>query len=244
MASCLPEGQGVYSVNMDWLCDIEQKFTVEQLAQGYIEIVQKIQAKGPYYFCGYSFGGLVAYEMAVRLIDEGDCVNLVALLDTPNPALMANLSKADSTRYRRTYLIDRLGKYAGHLRRADIGAFARRGFAFVVSRLGRFFMPAIKTGFRTINKPLPRPLRANDPGFQRAGQAYSPKRYTRSLVLFRVQDRGPEDDDDLSMGWDACVTCGVEVHVVPGDHIDMMIMPSAGIIARQLSVHLGRPFES
>jgi thioesterase domain-containing protein len=53
----------------------------------------------------------VAYEIAMRLIDEGESAGLVALLDTPNPALISNLSVSDSAQFRKTYLIDRLKKY-------------------------------------------------------------------------------------------------------------------------------------
>jgi thioesterase domain-containing protein len=40
------------------------------------------QPEGPYYLCGYSFGGLVAFEMARRLCQSGDKVGLVGLFDT------------------------------------------------------------------------------------------------------------------------------------------------------------------
>jgi thioesterase domain-containing protein len=40
------------------------------------------------------------------------------------------------------------------------------------------------------------------------------------------------------MGWDACVTGGVKVHVVPGGHVDMMIMPSVRAVADNLAAFL------
>jgi thioesterase domain-containing protein len=238
IAAALPVGQSVYAVDMEWLCDVEQEFTVEQLAAFYLDGIRKIQRSGHYYFCGYSFGGLVAYEMAMRLIDAEGGAGLVALLDTPNPALISNLSQADSAQFRKAYLMDRLKKYVIQLVQGDFKTFTRRGLAFIISRLGRFFMPAVKTGFRMVNIPVPAKFRASDPGFLKAWQSYVPKRYARSLVCFRVQDRGPEHDRDPSMGWDACVMGGVQVHIVPGDHVDMMIMPSAGVIAEKLATYL------
>src|ERR1700722_6596575 len=111
MATVLPEGQPVYAIDMEWLSHVEQEFTIEQLAPFYLNIIRKIQRSGPYYFCGYSFGALVAYEMAMRLIDEGDCADLVAMLDSPNPAMLSNLSGTDAVQFRKTYLTDRLKKY-------------------------------------------------------------------------------------------------------------------------------------
>lgn len=238
MVAALPEGQPVYAIDMESLGESGQEFTIEQLAPIYLEIVRSIQSKGPYYFCGYSFGGLVAYEMAQRLIDEGDSATLVGLLDATNPAMLLNLSQSDAAEFHKTYLLDRLKKYRDSLMRGDLKAFAGRGLAFIVARLGKLFTPALKVGFRMFNKPLPQTFRYNDPVFQRAWRAYVPKQYAKSLVVFRVDERGPEHDRDPSMGWDACVTNGVQVHVVPGGHVDMMRMPSVRVIAEKLATYL------
>jgi thioesterase domain-containing protein len=238
MAAALPEGQSVYAIDMEWLCDLTECFTVEQLAAFYLVGIRKIQRNGPYYFCGYSFGGLVAYEIAVRLTDEGESANLVALLDVPNPALMSNLSRVESSQFRKAYLSDRFRKYGRQLMRGDIKAIADRGLGFVTSRTRRFFMPSVKMGFRIVNRRLPGSLRGYDPGFLNAWRGYTPKRYTKRLVCFRVQDRGPEHDRDLSMGWDAYASGGVQVHIVPGRHTDMLRMPHARAIADKLTVYL------
>ena len=56
--------------------------SVEAMAAAYLKEVQAQQPNGPYYLCGYSFGGLVAFEMARRLRDSGEEVGLVGLFDT------------------------------------------------------------------------------------------------------------------------------------------------------------------
>ncbi len=56
--------------------------TVEAMAADYLREVKARQPDGPYYLCGYSFGGLVAFEMARRLCESGDEVALVGLFDT------------------------------------------------------------------------------------------------------------------------------------------------------------------
>ena len=55
---------------------------VEAMAAEYLQEVKARQPEGPYYLCGYSFGGLVAFEMARRLWESGDEVGLVGLFDT------------------------------------------------------------------------------------------------------------------------------------------------------------------
>jgi thioesterase domain-containing protein len=238
MVTALREGQPVYGINMEWLIEASQDFTVEQVATFCLEVVRKIQKEGPYCFCGYSFGGLVAYEMARQLSDGNDSARLVALLDAPNPALVANLSEADSAQFRKTYLFDRLKKYGLHLMRGEIKSFTGRGLAFVTSRAGQFFMPAIKKAFRIINQPLPIVLRSNDPGFLKAWNSYVPKNYSKEIVCFRVEERGPEHGPDPSMGWEACVNGRIRVHVVPGGHVDMMSVPSVSVVANKLSDYL------
>ena len=56
--------------------------TVEAMAAEYVKVVKAHQPDGPYNLCGYSFGGLVAFEMARRLRESGDEVALVGLFDT------------------------------------------------------------------------------------------------------------------------------------------------------------------
>jgi thioesterase domain-containing protein len=52
------------------------------MAAEYLRGVKARQPNGPYYLCGYSSGGLVAFEIAQRLRDSGDEVALVGLFDT------------------------------------------------------------------------------------------------------------------------------------------------------------------
>jgi amino acid adenylation domain-containing protein len=60
--------------------------TVEAMAVEYLREIKARQPEGPYHLCGYSFGGLVAFEMARRLRESGDEVGLVGLFDTmPSP---------------------------------------------------------------------------------------------------------------------------------------------------------------
>jgi acyl-coenzyme A synthetase/AMP-(fatty) acid ligase/thioesterase domain-containing protein/acyl carrier protein len=61
--------------------------TVEAMAVEYLRAIKACQPQGPYCLCGYSFGGLVAFEMARRLKQSGDSVSFVGLFDTMPTAL-------------------------------------------------------------------------------------------------------------------------------------------------------------
>jgi non-ribosomal peptide synthetase component F/thioesterase domain-containing protein/acyl carrier protein len=56
--------------------------SIEAMAADYLRAIKKSQPNGPYYLCGYSSGGLAAFEIARRLSESGDEVGLVGLFDT------------------------------------------------------------------------------------------------------------------------------------------------------------------
>ncbi len=73
--------------------------TVHEIARHFIEEMRSVRPHGPYLLGGYSFGGIVAYEMAQQLHDAGEEVPLLALFDTYDPLEYA----ADMARGARWY---------------------------------------------------------------------------------------------------------------------------------------------
>jgi len=63
----------------------EQVGSLEQMAHLYIRMMRRVQPTGPYLLGGWSLGGLLAWEMARQLMDEGQEIGLLALLDTHPP---------------------------------------------------------------------------------------------------------------------------------------------------------------
>ncbi|CAF1246238.1 unnamed protein product [Adineta steineri] len=60
--------------------------SIETMAEQYIFQMKRIQPTGPYYLLGYSFGGLVAYEMARQLYEKHQTtVESLILIDPPIP---------------------------------------------------------------------------------------------------------------------------------------------------------------
>ncbi|MGZ8941903.1 MAG: non-ribosomal peptide synthetase [Methylobacter sp.] len=55
---------------------------LEDLADHYIKEMQQVQPHGPYHLLGFSFGGIIAYEMACQLAANGCQVSFLGLLDT------------------------------------------------------------------------------------------------------------------------------------------------------------------
>ena len=55
---------------------------VRELATHYVKLISEEQRHGPYFLGGYSYGGLLAYEMASLLTEHNQRVDFVAMIDT------------------------------------------------------------------------------------------------------------------------------------------------------------------
>jgi acetoacetyl-CoA synthetase len=83
MVGALQAGRPVYGLQARGL-DGEQapQDRVEEIAANYVEQMRRVQPHGPYAVTGYSFGGLVAIEIAQQLLRAGERIELLCLLDT------------------------------------------------------------------------------------------------------------------------------------------------------------------
>jgi thioesterase domain-containing protein len=58
---------------------------IQKIVKMYIAAVKRLQPKGPYLLGGWSAGGVLAYEMSRQLVQEGERVNKLILIDSPYP---------------------------------------------------------------------------------------------------------------------------------------------------------------
>ncbi|MCF7806667.1 MAG: amino acid adenylation domain-containing protein, partial [Simkaniaceae bacterium] len=59
--------------------------TVKEMAEHYLSLIRKAQKTGPYRLGGWSFGGVVAYEMALQLQKMGESLLPLIMIDSPAP---------------------------------------------------------------------------------------------------------------------------------------------------------------
>jgi amino acid adenylation domain-containing protein/FkbH-like protein len=80
------EDRPIYGLSNPYFNDLNKQFTsLKEMACKYIKVIQKIQKQGPYLLAGWSFGGVVAFEMAQQLQQMGKEVNQVILIDSFHP---------------------------------------------------------------------------------------------------------------------------------------------------------------
>lgn len=73
--------------------------TVKAIAAHFIREMRTVRPHGPYLLGGYSFGGIVAYEMARQLRAEGEDIPLLAMFDTYAPTEFKKVMKEETRFY-------------------------------------------------------------------------------------------------------------------------------------------------
>ncbi|NJO16202.1 MAG: acyltransferase domain-containing protein [Thioploca sp.] len=92
LAHYLDLEQPVYGLQAKGLDGQEEPLTqVEDMAKEYLNALQRIQPHGPYLLGGWSFGGVVAFEMAQQLRKQDQQVALLALFDIGPPLKISQL---------------------------------------------------------------------------------------------------------------------------------------------------------
>lgn len=72
----------IYGIQMMGLKEGEKPLTtIDEIARQNINWIKQIQPSGPYRLIGFSFGGLVVYEMIKQIESAGDQIDYAAILD-------------------------------------------------------------------------------------------------------------------------------------------------------------------
>ena len=101
LVSYLEPNQPAYGIQSQALLPEQTALTrVEDMARYYLSDVRAVQPHGPYHLLGYSFGGLIAFELARQLHSFGDSIGLVGMLDTRKMAPMTIVGGPESQKKR------------------------------------------------------------------------------------------------------------------------------------------------
>ena len=76
----------VYGLNCPYMKNPQEMIcSLEELTPSYLAEVRRRQPQGPYYFGGWSAGGVCAFDAAQQLDREGEKVEKLVLIDSPFP---------------------------------------------------------------------------------------------------------------------------------------------------------------
>ena len=107
LAHHLGTDQPVYGFqSLDFDLDRDPHTSLEAMASRYVDNLLEARPEGPYLLAGWSFGGLVAYEMAQELHGRGREVELLVLFDCRLPMTAKMLTDLEPSLLRATLLFD------------------------------------------------------------------------------------------------------------------------------------------
>lgn len=233
LARYLGPDQPVYGLQAQGLDGKQARHTrVEDLAAHYIREIRNFQPEGPYNFCGTSYGGTVAYEMAVQLEKAGQTAGLVALFDTHGPGYPRRLPETSRRRVRLYRLLERIDLHWGNI---VASAPSQRPVYFreKSKRLAAQLRQRWKRHLR--RRRLPPELRAVAEASRRAVEKYVPRTYAGKVALFRASKQPAGVYPDPTLGWGPLALGGVEIHEIPGYHGALVYEPRVGLLARELA---------
>ena len=229
LARLIGQDQPFYGVTPKECDEDASLVTVEAMAEEAVRQLIALQPQGPYLLGGYCHGGLIAYEMARQMKQQGIEVGIVILLDAWVPRYFGWLNA-----------LIRLG---GRLARIDVDAQTR-----LYARLRRFLVRASNVhrgGLRTFLSLCWGTVRAElqrlsgatpeargvpaqvfdnpvaplaDLRYRRILMNYRPKPYSGRVILLRTRAAQVSYPTDLTAGWGK-LAAKVDVHHLPGDHI-------------------------
>ncbi len=228
LANYLDRDQPVYGLQSQGLDGKQTPLRrVEDMAARYIDQMLTVQPDGPYFLAGFSFGGLVAYEMARQLHDRGKQTALLAMLDcsAPNlPTLRPSLLQAVGIHLSNLYQLTSQERVSYVTERIDYRLKNNNDRKFLAKSLYRS------------EDLTPQLLAVLDANLE-AGENYEAHCYPGELTLFRCQIQDIEHHLHAKFGWTNLVE-KVNVLHVPGPHFSMLKEPYVRGLAKMFELCL------
>lgn len=202
-----------------------------EMVAHYREAIRSVQPHGPYLLGGWSLGGNLAFEIARQFDEAGEPVGLLALMDCG--ALPPEREPTEED-----FLPVIMGLFPG----GDDMTLERLRQMTPQEHLDYFIARAVQAGVALPEVGLDLAARVFDvfQGNLRAMWDYRPQPYAGRITLFASQEQ-PIDLDvarDPCLGWAAWARGGVEVHRLPGRHLDVLREPTVRVLAAGLRARL------
>ncbi|BBM85843.1 non-ribosomal peptide synthetase [Candidatus Uabimicrobium amorphum] len=122
LCKCLDGVVTTYTIRTE---ELDKLTSINETAQYHVAKIKKIQPTGPYYLGGMCMGGLVTYEVAQLLREQGDEVRLIFIMDTihiPGMQKYKSRNKHKAKRWQRKIKnVYKVFELMGHVLTLDIG---------------------------------------------------------------------------------------------------------------------------
>jgi len=233
LAQLLGPDQPCYGLQARGLEDGQDPHTrIEDMATHYIQALQAVQPTGPYLLGGWSMGGVIAFEMAQQLHAQGQQVALLALLDGRIPTHNETFPEENAE------AISLVERYFGisFAPMEPLATLSNDGqLAFVLEQAKSAGLVPAELDVSQARRFVEH-LRSD----VRATQNYGLHLYPGRVTLFKASETLAGTSPDLTFGWSEWASEGVEVHVVPGNHANLIYEPHVEVLAEKLTACLNQ----
>ncbi|MGW4739725.1 amino acid adenylation domain-containing protein [Nocardia xishanensis] len=177
--------------------------SIEDWARLYVEQIRAVQPEGPYHLLGWSLGGVLAHAMAVQLMDQGERVALLGMLDSH--------LRTESDRSDAVPLPELLGGLLGD-RAVELDLDDTVDLPGLAERLSALPEPFASFGTARIERVV------DAAGVSAVlAAAYRPRPFDGDLVYFTAAQDDPTGSDGAAT-WTAAITGAVHNHAVDATH--------------------------
>jgi thioesterase domain-containing protein/acyl carrier protein len=215
---------------------------VEDMAAHYLKEIRELQPEGPYFIGGRSLGGMVAFEMARQLQVQGQSIALLALLDT-YPSGYAKLFRNEATLSAAfSRAAKRTRAHVKNLKSLSVNdgvSYLFKKARFAPRKLKSQIWRRVFSAYQKLGRPLPQTFRDVKEFNSLAVREYAPQVYDGKVTLFWAS-ADLRTSIDLVEGWRALAGGGIEVHEIPGSHLDIIKEPHVQELAEKLGTCLKR----
>jgi thioesterase domain-containing protein len=213
--------------------------SITDMAEEYLAAMRARQPHGPYRLAGWSFGGVVAFEMAQQLCRQGQEVESLTLLDSRAPLVDSADTGLDEAKLKRRFISD-LVALSGHDPAAIMADYRRLGVDAALHDvldqpwMKRIIPPDADTVYI---QRLYEVFAANS----RAMRGYVPATVYpgRIFVLCARDTVSAQRAKSAALGWEAHAS-EVTYLTVPGNHYSMLTSPQVANLATALTDCLER----
>lgn len=199
-----------------------EDFSIEYLAKKYIQEMIAFDPTGPYLIAGYSFGGVLAYEMAVQLKALGKEVAMTAIIDTDIVTEFADKKNPVKEFFKKigfhtTFLLKYPANVKDRIYR-ELNIKQKKALEDQNQSQNDYFIELARLSGK----------------YKSAYHEYVFRPSSTSIHLFRAKERGYYLPDGEHYGWTPVAKDGVYTYDIPGNHATCFTEPNVAGFAQTL----------
>lgn len=222
--------------------DEPQPRTMQAMAHRLIALMQQVASTGPYRLAGWSFGGVLAYEIAQQLLDRGEAVEFLGLIDALNPESLGSGESHNRTPEEVLRDLCEKQRMARSQERSSESSSEIADLSLSFDELFSHYsaIQALPGSFEDLTPQEARLECIKQENLLQVMEAYHPRPIGIPVHLFAAGERvrgGPSPT--ASLGWENCVPeYLLHVQTMSGNHVSLLRRPHIRTLGLRLTESL------